>query len=297
LVSPHPTRSALVYGRKPLEEELLRIFGQTTFGESKTRLIIPTFEGRHGEPWIYKTPHHPDYKRDRHERMVHVGLSTSAAPTYFEALSNGGYVMVDGGLWANNPVMNAVVNALACYDIERRQIQVMSLGCGETSFKVDEKLARGGLISWRKVIKAAMRAQSLNALGQAYLLVGKNQVTRLDAPETPTPIGLDDFARAREELPFMAPSLVEGSGREIERGLFPGARSTVRAVPNRCDPVWFGVMVTIQIEIAAITPPVGFNLFVLKSVVPGVEMVDVVRGSLIFIIPLLLGIVLLMIFP
>jgi C4-dicarboxylate transporter DctM subunit len=62
-------------------------------------------------------------------------------------------------------------------------------------------------------------------------------------------------------------------------------------------PVWFGVMVTIQIEIAAITPPVGFNLFVLKSVVPGVEMADVVRGSLIFVIPLLLGIVLLMIFP
>jgi C4-dicarboxylate transporter, DctM subunit len=63
------------------------------------------------------------------------------------------------------------------------------------------------------------------------------------------------------------------------------------------DPVWFGVMVTIQIEIAAITPPVGFNLFVLKSVVPGVEMADVVRGSLIFIIPLLFGIVILMAFP
>src|SRR5262245_43217073 len=62
-------------------------------------------------------------------------------------------------------------------------------------------------------------------------------------------------------------------------------------------PVWFGVMVTIQIEIAAITPPVGFNLFVLKSVVPGVEMADVVRGSLIFIIPLLTGIALLMAFP
>jgi C4-dicarboxylate transporter DctM subunit len=62
-------------------------------------------------------------------------------------------------------------------------------------------------------------------------------------------------------------------------------------------PVWFGVMVTIQIEIAAITPPVGFNLFVLKSVVPGVEMADVVRGSLIFIIPLVLGIALLMMFP
>jgi C4-dicarboxylate transporter DctM subunit len=63
------------------------------------------------------------------------------------------------------------------------------------------------------------------------------------------------------------------------------------------DPVWFGVMVTIQIEIAAITPPVGFNLFVLKSVVPGTELKDVVAGSLIFVVPLLLGIVILMIFP
>jgi C4-dicarboxylate transporter DctM subunit len=63
------------------------------------------------------------------------------------------------------------------------------------------------------------------------------------------------------------------------------------------DPVWFGVMVTIQIEIAAITPPVGFNLFVLKSVVPGTELADVVRGSSIFVVPLLLGIVLLMMFP
>jgi C4-dicarboxylate transporter DctM subunit len=59
------------------------------------------------------------------------------------------------------------------------------------------------------------------------------------------------------------------------------------------SPVWFGIIVTIQIEIAAITPPVGFNLFVLKSVVPGVDLHDVVRGAVIFVIPLLLGIVLL----
>jgi C4-dicarboxylate transporter DctM subunit len=62
-------------------------------------------------------------------------------------------------------------------------------------------------------------------------------------------------------------------------------------------PVWFGVMVTMQIEIAAITPPVGFNLFVLKSVVPGTELVDVVRGALIFVVPLLLGVVMIMLFP
>ena len=54
--------------------------------------------------------------------MVKVGLSTAAAPTFFEALPNNGYIMVDGGLWANNPVMNALVDALACYDVDRAQI-------------------------------------------------------------------------------------------------------------------------------------------------------------------------------
>ena len=64
------------------------------------------------------------------------------------------------------------------------------------------------------------------------------------------------------------------------------------------DPVWFGVIMTIQIEIAAITPPVGFNLFVLKSVGGGTfQMKDVVAGALIFIVPLMVGVVLLVMFP
>jgi hypothetical protein len=62
-----------------------------------------------------------------------------------------------------------------------------------------------------------MRAQSLNALGQAYLLIGKDHVMRVDAPESPNAIALDDFRRAKEELPAMARSLVEGAGREINR--------------------------------------------------------------------------------
>lgn len=209
-----------VYERGPLEDELLRMFGEAVLGQATTRLCIPAFEGRHGEPWIFKTPHHPHYQKDRVERMVKVGLSTAAAPTFFEALPNNGYVMVDGGLWANNPVMNALVDALACYDLDRAQVQILSLGCGETAFKVDEAKAKGGMLQWRGVIAAAMRAQSHNALGQAYLLVGKDRVMRVDAPESPNPIALDDFTRARAELPAMARSLVEGAGREIERVFF-----------------------------------------------------------------------------
>ena len=212
-------RYRYVYERKPLEDELLRIFAETTFGEARTRLCIPAFEGFHGEPFVFKTPHHPAYRKDRSERMVRVALSTAAAPTYFEALANNGYVMVDGGLWSNNPTMNAVVDALACFDIDRGQIQVLSLGCGETAFKVDANKTSGGMIQWRGVIQAAMKAQSHNAIGQAGLLIGRDRLTRIDAPESTNPIALDDYLRAKAELPAMARVLVEGAGREIHRNL------------------------------------------------------------------------------
>lgn len=63
------------------------------------------------------------------------------------------------------------------------------------------------------------------------------------------------------------------------------------------DPVWFGIMVTINAELGAITPPVGLNLFVLKSVVPNVKMSDVIMGSIIFILPLTVGLILVVLFP
>lgn len=205
------------YDSKALHNELLAIFGETTLGDARTRLCIPSFEGVHGDIWLFKTPHHPDYKKDRFERMVNVALATSAAPTYLQAVSNNGYLMVDGGLWANNPVMNAVTEALSCFDIERHQIQILSLGCGETSFKVDASRATGGLVSWRHGIHAAMRAQSLNALGQAGLLIGKENLVRIDAPETPNPIDMDDHRRAKAELPAMARSLIEAAGQQIKQ--------------------------------------------------------------------------------
>lgn len=214
-----------VYDRKPLEDELLKIFGQSVLGEARTRLCIPTFEGTHGEPWIFKTPHHPDYKKDRHERMVRVALATTAAPTYFDAFENHGYRMVDGGIWANNPIMNALVDALACFEIERRQVQILSVGCGEKAFTVSDAQAKGGMYQWRKVFDAAVRAQSQNALGQAFLLVGKDNVLRLDAGAEKDPILLDDYRAARDRLPEVAHSLVEAGGRERSVRSFVRRRS------------------------------------------------------------------------
>jgi len=63
------------------------------------------------------------------------------------------------------------------------------------------------------------------------------------------------------------------------------------------NPIWFGVVVTINIEIGMITPPFGLNLFILKATQPNLTMNDIVRGSLPFVLLLMLGLAVVMVFP
>ena len=62
------------------------------------------------------------------------------------------------------------------------------------------------------------------------------------------------------------------------------------------NPIWFGVILTILIEVAQITPPVGFNLYVIQHV-SGQPITTVARYSLPFMAILILGVVLLYFFP
>ena len=64
------------------------------------------------------------------------------------------------------------------------------------------------------------------------------------------------------------------------------------------DPVWFGVIITINCEIDNILPPDGVNLLVLKSIAPdSVTMNDIILGSAPFVLVLILGMAIIMIFP
>jgi TRAP-type C4-dicarboxylate transport system permease large subunit len=63
------------------------------------------------------------------------------------------------------------------------------------------------------------------------------------------------------------------------------------------DPIWFGVLMVIVLEVGLITPPVGLNVFVLKAAAPSVPMTVIFRGILPFLVAAILAIVLLTIFP
>ena len=63
------------------------------------------------------------------------------------------------------------------------------------------------------------------------------------------------------------------------------------------DPLWFSVLVTVVTTLGAVTPPVGVNTFIVSSMAPGVEMRDIFKGVLLFMISYVVCIGLLMIFP
>ena len=205
-----------LYDRRKLKEHLYRQLGPRTLRDSSSRLCIPSCDGTHGDVWVYKTPHHPDYRMDGSRRMVDVALATSAAPTYFRPTEDGGYRLLDGGLWANNPIMVGVVEALTALKVPRRRIRVLSLGCGSEPYRVGPwKMIAGGQILWRDIIFGAMRYQSLGALGQARLLLGADRVDRIEPDGDGPPISLDDWKRASSELPEAAAAAVDKHGETV----------------------------------------------------------------------------------
>ena len=205
------------YDRGPLDELLKRRLGDKTLRESRHRLLIPSTEGRNGEVWVFKTPHHPDYKLDGDTRMSSVAAATSAAPTYFTPFEQGGYTYLDGGVWANNPTMAALVEALSCFSVRRTDVRILSIGCGANPFQVTEGQAtKSGMVHWRGIIDVAMHLQSVTAVNQAGLLIGRDRVTRLDRPDGSEPIDLDDWTKAKDLLPREAAAVVRDNACRLK---------------------------------------------------------------------------------
>ncbi|KPK13704.1 MAG: C4-dicarboxylate ABC transporter [Betaproteobacteria bacterium SG8_41] len=63
------------------------------------------------------------------------------------------------------------------------------------------------------------------------------------------------------------------------------------------DPYWFAVILTLNMEIGLITPPVGLNLFVINGITPDIRLPVILRGALPFVLLMVVGILILFLFP
>jgi len=170
----------------PLEKALKGYFRDNLLGDSRKRLVIPAYNIGEDHVYLFKTAHHERLKRDYKVPMWKVALATSAAPTYFPSFQDVDHIrLVDGGVWANNPTMLGIVEAVSLLDIPLKSITVFSLGTTDEVKGRHKKLDRGGFWQWKKAaIDVVLRGQSIGAITQAEHLLGKNRVIRLD-PKVP----------------------------------------------------------------------------------------------------------------
>ncbi|WP_316572058.1 CBASS cGAMP-activated phospholipase [Neobacillus sp. YIM B06451] len=166
------------YDNEPLKKLLIEKFADKKIRDANTMLCIPSIEHHKAEPKVFKTPHQHDYIRDAERYMWEVGLATSAAPTYFPAACIGdNECKIDGGLWANNPVLIGIAEARKM-GFQLEQIKVLSIGTGDSIYNAPNKIAEaGGLLSWQKnLVELTMQAQSKGAWHTAKYLIGDNLI-------------------------------------------------------------------------------------------------------------------------
>jgi uncharacterized protein len=203
------------YEADQLREALSAVLGERRLGESQTRLLIPAWHPVLERVYIYKTAHHPRLETDYMQSAVDAALATVAAPTFLPAhRTSDGVELVDGGIWANNPIGAAVIEAVGLLEWPAAQLKILSIGT------IAEPAApprwRGKLPMSAHVMRLFMAGQSHSALGTAKIITGDGHdhraIWRIDQLAPAGRYTLDNASRiaemksravaeAREQLP------------------------------------------------------------------------------------------------
>lgn len=216
------------YDIRPLRRELRKLFGETTLGELRKRVLITSFdldnEDEAGRTWKPKLFHNfPGSGSDRAQLVYKVGLYTSAAPAYFPSVDG----FIDGGVYASNPSMCA----LAQTQDERYaptpaldDVRLCSLGTGTSLRYVKGKTLDWGYAQWvRPLIHVMLDGTAGIADYQCRQLLG-DHYHRL-APTFPagTTIPLDDVDKIPYMIEFAESLALDETAAWLRQRWLPGA--------------------------------------------------------------------------
>jgi patatin-like phospholipase/acyl hydrolase len=176
------------YSPKNLESTLKQYFQDKRLGDSTKRLLIPSYNLDDNDVYIFRTSHAERLRRDYKVPAWKVARATSAAPTYFPVCKEVENIrMIDGGVWANNPIMSAITESFGTLGVKLENTKVLSIGTFSEVESHTKSLDYGGKLPWIKnarIVDLLMRAQGISATNQARFLIGKNNVCRIN-PDVP----------------------------------------------------------------------------------------------------------------
>ncbi|MFD1737566.1 CBASS cGAMP-activated phospholipase [Bacillus salitolerans] len=178
-----------VYSDRFLRKFLQRAFGNTQLSDIYKPLLIPAVDLSHGKPYVHRSNYgHPESEHFRVQLWDAV-LSSCSAPIYFPPNNiHNQYLSIDGGLWANNPSLVCVTEAIHHFKVPMSDIKIVSLGTGQQ--KIDfpmEKKKDWGIRNWLpfqipsmkvtpKLLDLALHLSSESVSYHCQLLLGENYI-------------------------------------------------------------------------------------------------------------------------
>ena len=188
------------YSTEPLVQVLSKYLPEVTLGEVPSPLMITSSDISTGQVHVFKSRYleelgHP-YRRDGDVRLSDAVLASCAAPAYFDPRQVREYLLADGGLWANNPSVLAITEALSRFGRPIEQVHVLSIGTGRSPSFYRKSWAWGLLTGWgrEQLVSYVLGLQSQASANMAELLLGERHL-RLD-PEIQS-WRLDDTKRVQ----------------------------------------------------------------------------------------------------
>jgi uncharacterized protein len=170
------------FSAAPLRAALEEVLGDQLFGHSTKRLLVTSYDIGVDDVHLFRTPHLATLVRDWREKAVDVAMATTAAPTYFPGKALDGARLIDGGIWANNPAMVALTEAVGPLGIPLDSVRIFSVGTMTDLPHRSRRLDQGGLIPWaRDAVDVLMRAQSDSATKQIRHFLGRDRVPRVNS--------------------------------------------------------------------------------------------------------------------
>ena len=220
-----------VFDREILDGLLRAEFGEKLYRDCGPRMTIPSFKLPEAELAVLKTDHHPDYKRDPLNTCAKIAAATSAAPTFLKGVENGSTVFFDGGIWANNPIMLAVIEAKSVLDVSCDMIEILSIGTGSPSWSSNDNRLDKGALGWSDMFEGMMYLNGEASLSEARLLIGPENVLRVDPEGEAAKVDMADWTTAKRDLPTEAERLFRENEARFKRFFLGEALPRERFLP------------------------------------------------------------------
>lgn len=201
------------YNNRFLKQELSAIFENKTLSNTKTRLIMPASDISNGNVFVLKSSYDPNFVRDKDIKISDAVLASCSAPTFFDPYNVKEYLLADGGLWANNPALVALTEAMGRrFKIPRDNIRILSIGTGVGKKYYDPKDSskHWGFKKWGTgLISTIMNLQSVNVENIVRFMLEDEKLLRINF-DTDCDVALDDvscvenlIARADERFTYL----------------------------------------------------------------------------------------------